>query len=43
MAKKFFFVCAGLFLLALAYQLGATQAVAQVGSQVTGRLCPGSC
>lgn len=29
MAKKFFYVCAGLFLLAGAYNLGATRATAQ--------------
>ena len=29
MARKFFYVCAGLFLLTLAYQLGATSAQAQ--------------
>ncbi len=31
MGKKFFYVCAGLFLLVLAYQLGATGAQAQSG------------
>jgi len=29
MAKKFFYVCGGLLMLALAYQLGATTATAQ--------------
>jgi len=34
-AKAFFFVCAGMFLLALAYHLGATSATAQLaGTQV---------
>jgi len=32
MAKKFFYVCAGLFLLALTYQLGARIAAAQAPS-----------
>jgi hypothetical protein len=32
MAKKFFFVCAGIFMLALAYHLGATSATAQAPS-----------
>lgn len=31
MAKKFFYVCAGLFLLALSYHLGARMATAQSG------------
>jgi hypothetical protein len=31
-AKAFFFVCAGIFLLALAYHLGATNATAQAPS-----------
>jgi hypothetical protein len=31
MAKRFFYVCTGLFLLALSYHLGATNSVAQVG------------
>ena len=29
-AKKFFYVCAGLFLLALSYQMGVRNAAAQV-------------
>jgi len=32
MARKFFYVCAGMLMLALAYHLGATQANAQLGS-----------
>lgn len=36
MAKKFFYVCAGLFLLAGAFALGARSAGAQAGSVVTG-------
>ena len=32
MAKRFFFVCAGLFLLALSYHLGARSATAQAGA-----------
>jgi hypothetical protein len=35
-ARAFFFVCAGLFLLALAYHLGATSAKAQVGTRMVG-------
>lgn len=31
-AKRFFFACAGLFLLALSYHLGASTATAQAGS-----------
>ena len=31
MARKFFYVCAGLFLLALAYHIGANNAGAQIG------------
>jgi hypothetical protein len=34
MARKFFYVCAGLFLLALSYQLGVRSATAQSGSLV---------
>jgi len=38
MAKKFFYVCAGLFLLALSYNLGARSATAQVARpSVAGR------
>ncbi len=33
-ARTFFYVCAGIFLLALAYQLGARSAVAQSGSTI---------
>lgn len=36
MAKKFFYVCAGVFLLALSYHLGARNATAQTGSMVSG-------
>ena len=36
MARKFFYICAGLFLLALSYHLGAQAAQAQVGSDVQG-------
>ena len=36
MAKKFFYVCAGIFLLILSYQLGATNAEGQAGSSVSG-------
>lgn len=35
-ARAFFYVCAGLFLLALSYHLGARSATAQAGSMVTG-------
>jgi hypothetical protein len=35
-ARAFFYVCAGLFLLALSYHLGARSATAQAGSSVTG-------
>ena len=35
-AKAFFFVCAGLFLLTLTYQLGARSAGAQSGSAIDG-------
>lgn len=34
MAKKFFYVCAGVFLLALAYHLGATSATAQGPAEI---------
>lgn len=36
MAKKFFFVCAGLMCLVVAYHLGAQGASAQAGSMVSG-------
>ena len=36
LAKRFFYVCAGLLCLALAYHLGARSAGAQVGSMVSG-------
>jgi hypothetical protein len=36
MAKKFFYVCAGLFLLAGAYAMGARSAGAQSGDGVAG-------
>lgn len=39
MAKRFFYVCAGLLCLALAYHLGASNASAQYGAQVTGYSC----
>ncbi len=45
MAKKFFYVCAGLFLLALSYHLGASSATAQGGTVVEGaalQLVPGT-
>ena len=35
-ARAFFFVCAGIFLLALAYHLGARSAGAQSGSDIIG-------
>ena len=35
-AKRFFYVCAGLFLLTLAYHLGARNAGAQAGSTIVG-------
>ena len=35
-AREFFLVCAGIFLLALAYHLGANSASAQQGSQPLG-------
>jgi len=35
-ARAFFFVCAGVFLLAAAYHLGATSATAQQGASVSG-------
>ena len=36
MARKFFFVCAGMFLLALSYYFGASTATAQQGTPVVG-------
>jgi hypothetical protein len=36
MAKRFFYVCAGLFLLALTYHMGATSAQGQSGSPIAG-------
>jgi hypothetical protein len=36
MARKFFYICAGMFLLALSYHLGASTANAQLGSAVAG-------
>lgn len=36
MAKKFFYVCAGIFLLVGAYALGARSAGAQLGGEVEG-------
>jgi hypothetical protein len=41
-ARAFFYVCAGLFLLALSYHLGARNAGAQAGSMVTGFVGTGS-
>lgn len=38
MAKRFFFTCAGVLCLALAYHLGATSATAQGGSRGQIRL-----
>ena len=38
MAKRFFFTCAGILCLALAYHLGATSATAQSGSRGQIRL-----
>jgi hypothetical protein len=35
-AKRFFYVCAGLLCLALAYHLGASSATAQTGSSIVG-------
>ena len=35
-AKRFFYVCAGLLCLAIAYHLGARSAAAQSGSPVSG-------
>jgi len=36
MARKFFYVCAGILMLALSFHLGATSATAQFGTPVTG-------
>lgn len=36
MARKFFYVCAGLFLLAMTYHLGAKNASAQFGGSIAG-------
>ena len=36
MAKRFFYVCAGLLMLAMTYHLGARSAGAQAGGQVVG-------
>jgi hypothetical protein len=41
MARKFFYVCAGLFLLALSYQLGVTTAHGQAGATVADADDPG--
>ena len=35
-AKKFFYICAGLFLLALSFQMGVRVATAQTGSAIDG-------
>jgi hypothetical protein len=40
-AKAFFFACAGIFLLALAYHLGAQSATAQSGDSIEGASCAG--
>ena len=41
MAKRFFYVCAGLFLLALSYHLGAGSAVAQApANPIVGMASP---
>lgn len=37
-AKSFFYVCAGILMLAVAYQLGATRAQAQLGGDFSGIL-----
>ena len=36
MARRFFFVCSGIFLLALSYHLGAGNATSQVTSTIGG-------
>ena len=36
MAKKFFYVCAGILMLALSYHFGASSARAQMGGQIVG-------
>jgi len=36
LAKRFFYVCAGLLCLSLAYHLGARSATAQAGASVSG-------
>jgi hypothetical protein len=41
MARKFFYICAGMFLLALAYQLGVTNARGQAGGVVVAVTDPG--
>lgn len=38
MAKKFFYVCGGLLMLALAYHFGATSATAQIAGRPTTAL-----
>ena len=35
MARRFFYICAGMLMLALSYGLGSRQAAAQVGGQVS--------
>ena len=42
MAKRFFYVCAGLFLLALSYHLGARSAGAQILGQPIGNIADGN-
>jgi hypothetical protein len=39
-AKKFFYICAGLFLLVAAYSVGAHRANAQAGGQFVGITSP---
>lgn len=41
MARKFFFVCFGLLCLSLAYQIGASRAVAQGSGEVVGGMLSG--
>jgi len=36
MARKFFYVCAGMLMLALSYHFGASSATAQAGSGISG-------
>jgi hypothetical protein len=43
MARKFFYVCAGLFLLTLTYHLGARSATAQAPGNPIVAVIPGTC